>query len=152
METSIIIDQIKETLSKRLGNKFPFNVDTYERCFGKPAIEIWFACSTHLINNVKGQMPQLVSLSLDPNTFELHVQGFGGCGGQSIYRNVDKSNPSESWLAMKAVKVPFRTPKKELKFVISAIDKFAENYIKTLKENKDVLRYQEIVNYNDLLN
>ena len=52
---------------------------------------------------------------------------------------------------MKSVKVPFRQPKKELKFVLNAICNFCDNYIKTLRENADVLTHPDMVDYKALL-
>jgi hypothetical protein len=114
-------------------------------------IGIIMAASNYEINRVKGQYPQDVSLMLDVNDMDLHVQVFGGNGGNRIYLVPDKNDPKEKYLAMAGVKIQFRTPKKEEKFVLQAIEKFAENYKIALKENKDRLFYKEYVDYDTLI-
>jgi len=114
-------------------------------------IGIIMAASNYEINRVKGQYPQDVSLMLDVNDMDLHVQVFGGNGGNRIYLVPDKNDPKEKYLAMAGVKIPFRTPKKEEKFVLQAIEKFAESYKNALKENKDRLFYKEYVDYDTLI-
>jgi hypothetical protein len=114
-------------------------------------IGIIMAASNYEINRVKGQYPQDVSLMLDVNDMDLHVQVFGGNGGNRIYLVPDKNDPKEKYLAMAGVKIPFRTPKKEEKFVLQAIEKFAESYKNSLKENKDRLFYKEYVDYDTLI-
>jgi hypothetical protein len=61
------------------------------------------------------------------------------------------SDPDEKYLAAKSVKVPFRTPQPNEKAVLDAIRRFAENYKKTLADNREVLLYQDIVDYDKLL-
>ena len=122
------------------------------RTFGPPYIRIEFAAKNYNINGVSGQMPQLVSLVLDINTMELNPQIFGGNGGQSIYRKPNLEVKEEKYLAMKSVKIPFKRPKPEEKFILSAIKRFAENWLQTLKDNREVLKYAEYVDYNELLN
>lgn len=73
-------------------------------------------------------------------------------GGQSIYRKPNKDVDNEKYLAMKSVKIPFRMPKKEEKNVLDCVEKFAKNWVLALKENKDVLMYQDYVNYDEFLN
>lgn len=138
---------LKDTLP---ANCFIF-VGDRKSIFGEPEIRIGFAAMDYNINNVQGQRPQMVSLLLSLNDMELKPQIFGGNGGQCIYRDPNKNDPKERYLAMKSVKVPFKMPKKEEKFVLAAIKRFAENWIKTLKENREVLRYRDIVNYDELL-
>ena len=114
-------------------------------------IRIFIAASDYKINGVSGQLPQVVSLSLDLSDMDLHPQVFGGNGGQRIDRKPNMNDPKEKYLAMKGVKVPFRTPQPNEKAVLDAIKRFAENYKKTLAENKEVLLYQDIVDYDKLL-
>ena len=117
----------------------------------EPYLKILIAMSDKEINNVRMQHPQLVSLALELETLELRTQVFGGCGGQSIYRMVDKNHPKECYLAMKNIKIPFRKPKNTETAVLKAIQRFAERYIQTLKENQSRLMYQDIVNYSEIL-
>jgi hypothetical protein len=114
-------------------------------------IRIFIAASDYKINGVSGQLPQVVSLSLDLSDMDLHPQVFGGNGGQRVERKPNMSDPNEKYLAMKGVKVPFRTPQPNEKAVLDAIKRFAENYKKTLAENREVLLYQDVVDYDKLL-
>lgn len=121
------------------------------KCLGIEYIAIAFAASDYDINGVLGQKPQIVSLNLDLETLELHPQIFGGNGGQCIYRKPNLNDPKEKYLAMKGVKIPFKRPKSEERFILAAIERFAKNWVIALKENKDVLQYQDIVNYDEFL-
>lgn len=94
---------------------------------------------------------QPVSLMLNLKTLDLHPQVFGGMGGQCIYREPNHEDPKERFLAMQSVKIPFRTPAKNEKDVLRAIELFAINYKKTLIENIDKLMSREHVNYPQLL-
>ena len=114
-------------------------------------IRIFIAASDYKINGVSGQLPQVVSLSLDLSDMDLHPQVYGGNGGRAISRKPNMNDPKEKYLAMQSVKVPFRTPQPNEKAVLDAIKKFAENYKKTLAENREVLLYQDIVDYDKLL-
>lgn len=141
-----------EAILNKVVPKFFHSVSEYKSYFGDGKnLAIKIAASSDEINKVRGQYPQVVSLSLDLKTLELHPQVFGGNGGQVIYRKPNMSDPSEKYLAMKSVKIPFRTPKKEEELVLKAIEKFAENYKLALKENVDTLMYQDMVDYKDLL-
>ena len=114
-------------------------------------IRIFIAASDYKINGVSGQLPQVVSLSLDLSDMDLHPQVFGGNGGQRVEREPNMNDPKEKYLAMKSVKVPFRTPQPNEKAVLDAIKRFAENYKKTLADNREVLLYQDVVDYDKLL-
>jgi len=150
IELAASIEQVKGILdSIFLGSKFAYNVSESKTFDGKPMLKIWAAASDHEINNVRGQMVQLVSLALWPN--ELAPQVFGGSGGQRIYRKPNIEIREEKYLAMKGEKVPFKRPKNEPKAILSAIERFFKNYVATLRTHKDVLMYQDIVNYDELL-
>jgi hypothetical protein len=114
-------------------------------------IRIFIAASDYKINGVSGQLPQVVSLSLDLSDMDLHPQVFGGNGGQRIDREKDMNDPNEKFFAFSTIKIPFRTPQPNEKAVLDAIKRFAENYKKTLAENREVLLYQDIVDYDKLL-
>ena len=114
-------------------------------------IGIQIAASGYDINGVSNQKCQMVSLRLGLSDMVLDIQSFGGCGGGRIDLIPDKENPKEKYLAMVGYKIPFRKPKAELKFVLSAIVKFANNWIIALDENFDRLKYKEYVNYKELL-
>jgi len=120
-------------------------------CMGDTSIGIQFSASNYNINQVAGQKPQIVSLMLH-NDFELNTQVFGCNGGDRIYIQSNKEDRKEKYLAMKNIKIPFRKPKKEEKFVLSAIERFAQNWTKAIKENIDVLMYKDIVDYNEFIN
>ena len=142
--------EVKNILENNLPKGFNIIVNERKTFYGTEALKIIFSPNTTQIHNVRGQFPQVVSLNLCLDKLELEPQSFGGNGGRLIYRDIDKNNPSEKYLAMKGVKVPFRKPKKEIEAVKRALKKFCENYIKTLQDNKEVLLYKEVVDYSFL--
>lgn len=149
MET--LKNEIIELLTKKLKDKFVFGVSIQDGYFGGKYMQIWVACSLQDINQVRGQKPQIISLSLDLKTMELQPQGFGGNGGRSIYREPNLNDPQEKFLAMKSVKIPFRTPQPTAEKIKVCIAKFVDNYIQTLRDNKDILKYKNLVDYNYVL-
>lgn len=151
MEINEIVEAIQTRLTEKLGDRFPFSVYAVNGSFGGKYVCMWIACSTYEINNVNGQRPQMVSLMLDMDGLTLRPQSLGGNGGQCIYRQPNMEDPNERYLAMKSVKVPFRKPKNTVEAAVDCVGKFADNYIKTLADNYDVLRYKEIVDYDGLL-
>ena len=149
---------MKELILEVLNNKFSkyngfvYSVTEHKNGFtGGQYLKIWIACSDVNINNVAGQKVQAVSLCLELNTMDLYPQIYGGMGGQCIYRLPNLNDPSEKFLAMKSVKIPFRKPKPEEKNILDAVSKFCDNYIKALEINIDVLMYQNLVDYKTLL-
>ena len=115
--------------------------------FSEPQIRIMIAASNYLINNVEGQRPLAVSLLLDLNDMELRPQVFGGNGGRRMYFNTDPNNPKHKFLAMSGIDLPFRKPNPNEKAILNAIKKFAENWLKTLRENKEFLMHTDKVDY-----
>lgn len=114
-------------------------------------IKIFFASSEININNVQGQKPDAVSLRLCLHDMDLGLQVFSGNGGCFVYRDPILTDPKEQYLAMKGIKVSFRTPQRNEIAVTKAIQKFAFNWVETLKANKEVLRYRNIVDYDKFL-
>ena len=147
-----MIEKIKDILTSVLPSKTHIYVGETKSIFGDPQIKIVFAVSDYNINGVRGQMVQVVSLLLNLKDMELRPQVFGGNGGRSVYRKPNLNDPKEKYLAMKSIILPFRKPKAEEKYVLAAIKRFAENWLKVLKENRDVLMYQDYVDYDDFLN
>lgn len=146
-------NEILELLAKTLPPTFVYDAVERKQPLGNGFyIKIWAACSNIDINNVQGQKPQIVSLCLDLSSLELYPQIFGGNGGQCIYRKPNLEDSKEKYLAMKSVKIPFRKPQPQPEKVLAAIEKFFKNYFLALKENKEVLMYQNLVNYNEILN
>lgn len=149
MET--LKQEIAELIQNKLKRKFVFEVNEKKDYFGNGKyLAIWIACSDHNINRVCGQKPQIISLMLT-DKLELSTQIFGGNGGRCIYRKPNLELAEEKYLAMKSVKLPFRTPKPEIDKVKATISKFIDNYIQALKDNRTTLFYQDIVNYDELL-
>jgi len=144
-------EKIETTLKKVLPASAFINVQPYKGCFGDNYIAIEFAVSDYNINQVRGQKIQMVSLSLKTKTLELQPQVFGGNGGQSISRKPNLGDPKEKYLYCKGIKIPFKKPMPVEKNVLAAIERFAQNWVKALKENKEVLMYQELVNYDEFL-
>ena len=139
--------KVLELLESILPKETKIIVSEYKPFYGDTALKIAFAVSDHQINNVRNQFVQAVSLSLDITNMELEVQIFGGMGGNRIYCKPNLELRAEKYLAMAGRKVSFRKPKKEEKFVLRAIKKFAENWLKTLKENENSLMYKDLVDY-----
>lgn len=142
--------KIKKQLEKILPNNAFIDVWKYKG-MSSDYIGIAFASKDVLINNVRGQRPDVVSLAIHLNDLELYVQGFGGNGGQTIHRKPNLDDPKEKYLAMKGVRIPFRKPKNNEIAILKAIEKFAQNWIIALKENKDKLCYHHLVDYDELL-
>lgn len=143
--------KIKEILAATLPEGTYIHVSKRKNFFGGDYIRIGFAASDIDINRVDGQKPQLVSLSLELDAMELETQVFGGNGGNRIYLIPNKEHPKEKYLAMASVKIPFRKPQKNEKAVLSAIERFAEKWVIALKENRNRLFYQDLINYDTLL-
>lgn len=148
-EIELTPEQITETIKKVLPN-FWVEVSNYKG-FAGDYVAIKIACSNHAINGVRGQLAQVVSLSLNLDTLWLEPQSYGGNGGQAIYREPNMEDPREKYLAMKSVRVPFRRPPQTPEAVMKGIRRFAENYLQTLREHAATLCYQDIVNYSELL-
>lgn len=148
--TDQLITEISSIISKTLPG-FWYSVSKY-KILGESMLAIQISANDYLINNVEGQRPQSVSLSLDLNTLELQPQVFSGNGGNHIFRKINPDDPSEKFLAMKSIKIPFRKPKYELQAIYRAIAKFCENYKTILIDNIEQLQYQQYVNYKTLLN
>jgi len=147
------IEEIKHAIELELDNVLPSDVLKIVRDYkvlGRTSVKILLAANKHEINSVRNQFPQAVSLSLRVDTMELETQVFGGIGGNRIYRKVDKNNPKEKMYAMHGIKIKFRKPKKEFKFVLRAINKFASNWLSEMKANKELLMYQDNVDYSFL--
>jgi hypothetical protein len=148
MET-VLISKIKEILERTLPAGCYIKIAPV-KLLGGTSIKIFFAASDYDINSVSEQKPQAVSLRLDVDSLELKPQTWGGMGGQCIYREPNKDDPKERYLAMKSVKVPFRKPQQNEVAVMAAIERFAKNWIKTIKDNIDTIKYKELVNYNNI--
>ena len=151
MDINLLKDKVTELLSKELNGNFPYSVSIGSNAFGPGKyVRIIFSCSVININNVSGQMPQVVSFRLEED-LELKPQIYGGMGGQCIYRKPDLNNPAEKYLAMKSEKVPFRTPTKDIDKVLKCLSTFIGRYKDTLKQHRAVLLYQDIVDYDKIL-
>lgn len=151
MEHEQIQQQVRQSIKKVLPKSFNIMVQKRKSCFGNPYLGIGVSPSFHEINRVKGQYPQYVSLSLDLVTLELEGQHYACMGGTSFHRNIRPDLfPKEKYLAMSSVKVPFRKPKKDLKSVISALERFFERYLNLLKEWGEDLRHKEHGDYSFL--
>jgi hypothetical protein len=146
-----LITKINAILQKEVPNFFHSVTKTKSYFGNEEQIAIKIAASDYEINNVRGQYPQLVSLLLNVDTMELNVQVFGGNGGQRIYRDINPNDTKEKFYAMIGIKVPFRTPQKNEKAVLSAIQKFVQNYKQALRDNIQTLRYKNNVDYETLL-
>lgn len=128
-----LCQEIKELLLKTVPGAMFLVRPNISPLGGGAYISIKIAASADEINRVRGQFPGVVSLWLDFETLELRPQVFGGNGGQHIF----VKPPAGSHLAQESIKIPFRTPKKELKNVLAAIERFATRWKTTIRENLD---------------
>jgi hypothetical protein len=141
LQHNITIEKVHEVLQKTVPT-FVFSASARKGFEGTEYLKILIAAP-----GVNGKEVQPVSLSLNLRSLELTPQVYGGKGGQCVYREPNMTDPKEQYLAMKSVKVPFRTPACNEKDVLAAIQRFAVNYKKTLIENKDVLKCRELINF-----
>lgn len=145
-----IAEKITQLIEKHLPS-FVGDVSEHKEMLGDGKyLKIWWAASDKNINDVRGQKTQVVSLSLS-DELELHPQVFGGMGGRTITRKPNLLVDAEKYLAQKSVVIPFRTPQPIEEKVLKCIYKFILDYKKALIENIDVLMYQDLVNYKELL-
>ena len=144
--------QIESLLKENLPSQVFIKVDVRKNFFSTDRyLKIIIYTSEKTINNVQGQYPDLISLSLEED-LTLKFQNYGGCGGQSLYRNIDKSIEREKYMALGRDTITFRTPKKEEKAVLKALKSVCERYVSTLQNFKDrgLLRSHEGSDYSFL--
>lgn len=132
----VTIEDIENVLDKSLPKEIIRKVGKY-KIMGREMVYIVMYTTEKTINNVKGQHPDIVSLRFDPNDMSLKPQGFGGSGGQSVYREKDPSIEKERFLALGSEKIPFRKPRPNKKAILKAIENFAKRYIKILIDIKE---------------
>jgi hypothetical protein len=142
---------IESVLNNVLPKGTYINVVENKGVFGGDQIKIMFAAGDYLINNVSGQRTCVVSLLLTLDDNELRPQIFGGNGGRRIYFKTDPNNPKHKFLALSGVDLPFRKPQPNEKAIMNAIKKFAENWLKAIRENKEFLTHTDKVDYSIFL-
>lgn len=148
-----LVIEIKNLISNIIPEDCYVDVFKYQAPIGKDTmVAIKFASTDYDINGVRGQKPEIVSLSLNTNKWELQIQGYGGNGGQSIYVLPDKTKPEEKHLALKSVKIPFRKPSANKDAVLKTIEKFAKTWCNTINQYYDRLKYFEYVDYSKFEN
>jgi hypothetical protein len=143
-------DKIKTLIQSIVPNAFII-VEDRKTFYQTPYLKILVAGSDKLINNVQGQYPGAVSLSLDLDKLVLEVQGYGGTGGQSILINIDKNNPRERFLAYSSVTIPFRKPKAAEANVMQAIAKFVSRWKEAIKENLDRMPHNDLADWKKVI-
>lgn len=141
------VEAIQSVLNEVLPQGTYIDVRERKSIFNDNQVRIMFAAGDYLINNVEGQRPCVVSLLLDLTDMELTPQIFGGNGGRRVYFNVDPNDPKQKFLALNGIDLPFRKPQANEKAIMNAIKKFAENWLKTIRENKEFLTHQDKVDY-----
>ena len=141
--------RIEEIIKKSIPAGCPVKVWERNGAFGGSYIGIMFGAKEARVDAVTN-MVQCVSLSLDPKTFELDTQVYGGAGGGSIRRKPNLDDPTEKHYYCKNIKVPFRRPMPTEEAVLRAIERFALNWTKLIRENKEILMYQDLAdNYSN---
>ncbi len=133
---------ILDLLTNKLGNRFKYQVTPWN---GMSTQYLKIAISPDGTSSM-----QCVSLSLGED-LELRPQIYGGNGGNTIYREINKEDPKEKYLAMKGITVPFRKPKQDKEAVLRCIDRFVDAYIKTLADNLDKLCYRDQIDFSACL-
>lgn len=146
----------RDTIETIVKNNVPATayVEVTERVWPidkKPYIRIAIAANDHQIHNVHRQFPQLVQLAFYPESGLLRVANFDGMGERSVWLKPNKEDPKEKYLAMVSKRISFRTPKPNEAAISKAIGNFAKRWTQELKDNRDRLKYQDIVDYDTLL-
>ena len=144
MTTQELIIKIEKAIRKEVPSTTVVEVREYNVILLSLLIKLYVPGPT--INNVPGQFIQRVLLVLDLEDMELRA------AIQRITRKVNPNNPREKNLAQVGVKIPFRKPAQEEEAVIKACARFAKRWVEALKENVDVLMYQDLVDYKQFLN
>jgi len=141
-------NQILTLLTDTLPKGFNIVITDYKWSLGGDRyLNIMLSPNNHEINGIRNQFPQLVALSLTLSNLELEVSYSGGMGGRCVSIIPQKNKH----LYCESVKIPFRKPQPNEKSVLNAIQKFAQNYVKILKDNKEILMFQNIVDYSNLI-
>lgn len=137
IEINVLKNLIEDFLKANLPKQIIVEVGIRSNFFSpEKYLKIMIFSSKLTINRVEEQYPDLISLYLDENLY-LKFQGYGGNGGQSLYRMIDKSIIREKHNALGSDKIAFRTPKNEEKAVLKALKNICERYVATLQNFKD---------------
>ena len=145
------IADIRAILDKNLPETFFKYVAQSRSAIDKnPLLKIAFGPSSHDINGIRGQKPELMSFALWYEYQELAPQHFGGSGGRAFHIKPDPDNPAEKYLAYASVKVPFRKPKWNEKAVYGALERFCQRYVQLLRENAERLPHKQHGDYSFL--
>lgn len=144
MTTQELIIKIEEAIRKEVPSTTVVEVRRHDGFIPNLQIKLYVPGPT--INDVPGQFIQRVLLVLDLEDMELRA------AIQRITRKVNPNHPQEKNLAQVGVKIPFRKPAQEEEAVIRACARFAKRWVEALKENVDVLMYQDLVDYKQFLN
>lgn len=144
MTTQELIVKIEEAIRKEVPSTTVVEVRRHNGFIPNLQIKLYVPGPT--INNVPGQFIQRVLLMLDLTDMELRPIFRG------VTRKVNPNHPREKYLAQVGVKIPFRKPAQEEEAVIRACARFAKRWVEALRENVDVLMYQDLVDYKQFLN
>lgn len=144
MTTQELIIKIEEAIRKEVPSTTVVRVFEYNNII--PSLQIRIFVPGPTIHGVPGQFIQMVLLVLDLEDMELRA------AIQRITRKVNPNHPREKNLAQVGVKIPFRKPAQEEEAVIRACARFAKRWVEALKENVDVLMYQDLVDYKQFFN
>lgn len=136
-DKTMFIDKIKALVAEKFGQEFGYTyVGERKGSLGSNYIDILVSPSTIQINKVRLQYPDLLGLILDVDTMELSVSNLGGTAGQVIYLK-----PTTIYTAYDIAKVPFRKPKPQESNILKAIEKYFDNYLTLLQQNKENLAH-----------
>lgn len=138
MTTQELIIKIEEAIRKEVPSTTVVEVSEYNLIL--PSLRI----KLHVPG--PGQFIQMVLLVLNLENMELRAVL------QRISRKINPNHPREKYLAQVGVKIPFRKPAREEEAVVRACARFAKKWVEALKENVDVLMYQDLVDYKQFLN
>lgn len=144
MTTQELIIKIEEAIRKEVPSTTEVRVLEYNNLI--PSLQIKIFVPGPTVNDVQGQFIQRVLLVLNLEDMELRAVI------QRVTRKIDPNHPREKYLAQVGIKIPFRKPAREEEAVIRACARFAKRWVEALKENVDVLMYQDLVDYKQFLN
>ena len=144
MTTQELIVKIEEAIRKEVPSATMVRVFEYNNLI--PSLQIKMFVPGPAVNDVPGQFIQRVLLVLNLEDMELRAVI------QRITRKTNPNHPREKYLAQVGVKIPFRKLAREEEAVIRVCARFAKRWVEALRENVDVLMYQDLVDYEQFLN
>ena len=132
--------EIQSILDKKLPSQITGKAVLTKSCFGNEFIAIHiYMGGGQTINNVRGQYPNHISMSLGMHEkMDLKFQIYGGSGGRGVERNIDPSIAREKYNAMSHENISFRTPAPTKEAVLKSISGVCDKYLAMLQDFKNL--------------